>query len=113
MSRIIPLLLIAILTFSVSAPAAQVPPDQAFQKRIATDAKYFTIIRANLQRAAAFAHSRPDLFGPAGERDRELITHEEKLVVWRTWSSVLDSIAGLDSLRREHKKFDLFQEGEA
>jgi len=113
MTCFIPLLVIAFLCFPMPAPAAKNAPDPVFQKKITTDTKYVVILRSNLQRAVTFARSRSDLFGPSVERGRELLTHEEKLVIWGAWSGLLDGVAGLDSLRREHKKFDLFQDGEA
>jgi uncharacterized protein YycO len=40
------------------------------------------------------------------------LVREDKLTIWGAWSNVLDSLSGLDQLRREHKKFDLFQDSE-
>lgn len=93
--------------------AAPTIPDPLFQKKIAADGKTFAILRTSLVRAAQFARSRPDLFSPDREQRNALLSREDKLAVWNTWSSVLDGIAGLDRLRREHKKFDLFQEAES
>ena len=109
MSRLILLVLITILAGPLSAGAA---PDPAFQKRIAADSKSVVILRDNLRKAADFARSRPDLFNPARDKRNALLPREDKLVIWGVWSSVLDSLAGLDAIRREHKKFDLFQDSE-
>ena len=106
------LLLIIVLATPVLSNAAPIAPDPAFQKHVAADVKSFGILRGNLRRAAEFAGSRPDLFNPSKERKNALLSREDKLAVWNTWSSVLDSLAGLDGIRREYKKFNLFQEGE-
>ena len=92
--------------------AAQSAPDPAFQKSVTADSKVLVILRNNLVNAADFARSRPDLFNPSNDNKNELLAREDKLAIWNTWSSALDSIAGLDQLRRKHKKFDLFQESE-
>jgi hypothetical protein len=72
----------------------------------------FSLLRNNLRQAADFARSKPDLFNPGRDRRNALLSREDKLAVWNTWSGVLGSIAGLDQLSREHRKFDLFQESE-
>lgn len=104
--------LLCALFCPVSIIAAQSAPDPAFQKRITSDSKAFVILRNNLVKASDFARSRPELFNPAKDKKNDLLAREDKLAIWNTWSSLLDSIAGLDQLRREHKKFDLFQESE-
>lgn len=109
MSRLILLVLVTILACPLCVGAA---PDPAFQKRIAADSKSVIILRDTLRKAAEFARSRPELFNPARDRKKELLAREDKLAIWGTWSTVLDSLAGLDSIRREHKKFDLFQDSE-
>jgi len=109
MHRITMLFLLTILVCPVLAPAAQTTPDPAFQKRITNDTRVFSILRDNLRRAADFARSRPELFNPEREQRNELLSRQDKMAIWTTWSGVLDSLAGLDSLRREHRKFDLFQ----
>src|SRR5512133_95102 len=109
MSRLILLVVITILTCPLIAGAA---PDPAFQKRIAADSKSVVILRDNLRKAAEFARSRPELFNPGRDKKNALLAREDKLAIWGTWSTVLDSLAGLDGLRREHKKFDLFQDSE-
>lgn len=105
-------ILLCTLFCPVLATAAQTTPDPTFQKRIAADSKAFVILRNNLVKASEFARSRPDLFNPAKDKRNGLLTREDKLAIWNTWSSVLDSIAGLDQLRRGHKKFDQFQDYE-
>jgi hypothetical protein len=100
------------LFWTVPLHAASATSDPAFQKRIAADSKSFTLLRDNLRKAADFARSRPDLFSPAKDKKKELLSREEKLAIWGAWSGVLDSMAGLDAIRREHKKFDLFQDSE-
>ncbi len=89
---------------------AQPSPDPAFLKRLSNDIKTFTILRDNLKQSAEFARSRPDLFNPPRQQNNTLLSRDDKLAIWSTWSSVLDSLAGLDQLRREHKTFNLFQE---
>lgn len=90
------------------APARSATGD--FRQRIAADQRAFTLLRANLQQAADFARSRPDIFKPPREKKNGLLSREDKLAIWTTWSGVLDSIAGLDAIRREHRKFGLFQD---
>lgn len=110
------LFLLVAVPFFLSLPlavrAAPAASDPAFQKLIAADSKVFLILRNGLVKAADFARSRPDLFSPAKGRKNALMTREDKLAVWSTWSSVLDSIAGLDRLRSEHRNFDQLQESE-
>lgn len=112
MPRLILLVFITLLALPLPGNAAQTAPDPAFQKQIAADTRAFMLLRGNLKRASDFARSRPDLFSPAKDKKNALLAREDKLAIWGTWSSVLDSIAGLDHLRREHRKFDLFQESE-
>lgn len=110
MPRLTLLVLLTILFCPILTNAAS--PDLAFQKRVASDVKNFSILRTNLKQAYGFAMSRPDLFSPAKEKKNALLPREDKLAVWSTWSSILDSMAGLDGIRREHKKFSLFQDTE-
>jgi Permuted papain-like amidase enzyme, YaeF/YiiX, C92 family len=112
MSRLILLVFLAILACPLWAIAAPTATDPAFQKQVAADTRAFSLLRGNLMRASDFARSRPDLFNPARDRKNALLAREDKLAVWNTWSSLLDSVAGLDQLRREHRKFDLFQDSE-
>ncbi|NVN89835.1 MAG: hypothetical protein HXX11_04460 [Desulfuromonadales bacterium] len=112
MSRIIPLLVIAILAFTSLLPAAQGAPDVAFRKRIAADTRALGIARDGLRRATWFARSRPDLFSPDSSHKKELMSRDNKLVVWNTWSVVLDSLAALDGIRREHGTSTLLQDRE-
>jgi Permuted papain-like amidase enzyme, YaeF/YiiX, C92 family len=106
------LLLIIIMSVPVISNATAPPPDPAFQKHIAADSRSVIILRTNLRKAADFARSRSELFSPAREYNNSLLSREDKMAIWGTWSSVLDSLAGLDVIRREHKKFDLFQDSE-
>jgi hypothetical protein len=101
-----------LITLCTSDSGAQSAPNPAFQKQVVADTRAFNLMRGNLKRASDFAHSRPDLFNPGKDKKNALLAREDKLAVWNTWSGVLDSVAGLDQLRREHRKFDLFQEGE-
>jgi len=112
MNFCITFLLALLLTCPVLAAAAPSPPDPAFQKRVAADSRSLILLRNNLRTAADFARSRPELFSPVKEQKHDLLAREDKQEVWNTWSSLLDTLAGLDALRREHKKFDLFQESE-
>jgi hypothetical protein len=106
------LFLLALIARPFAAGALQSTPDPAFQKQVTADSRSLLILRGNLIKASSFARSRPDLFSPPQEKKNSLLGREDKLAIWNTWSGVLDSIAGLDQLRREHKKFDLFQESE-
>lgn len=94
---------------SHAAPAATGP---TFQETVAADGRTFTILRNNLVKSSEFARSHPNLFSPPRQEAKSLLTHEDKLVIWNTWSSMLDSIAGLDQLRGRHRNFDLFQDRE-
>lgn len=105
-------LIVAMLVCPAIAPAAPSVSDSIFQKRVAADSKSFTILRDNLRKAADFARSRPDLFSPSRGREKELLPREDKLAIWGTWSNVLDSLSGLDGIRRAHKRFDLLPDGE-
>ena len=105
-------LLIAVLFCPITTFAAPPSPDAAFRKQVATDIKFVVILRDNLRKAAEFARSRPDLFNPPRERKNGLLSREDKLAIWGTWSSELDSLAGLDGLRHEYKKFNFFQDNE-
>lgn len=101
-----------LLTLCTSDSGAQSAPDPAFQKQVAADTRAFTLLRNNLKQASDFARSRPELFNPVRGRKNVLLAREDRLAIWGTWSSVLDSSAGLDQLRREHRRFDLFQDSE-
>ncbi len=110
-------LAILLLTFTILATpvmtnATQIAPDPAFQKQTTADIKTFHILRSNLKRASDFARSRPELFNPVNERKNDLLAREDKLAIWGTWSSVLNSLAGLDGICREYRMFDMFQESE-
>lgn len=106
----LPLLVLIFACPAVSRSQALIDP--AFQKSITTDIKTFGILRTNLKQAAEFARSRPELFNPPQEEKNALLSRDDKLAIWNTWSSVLDSLAGLDAFRREYKKFSLLQESE-
>jgi hypothetical protein len=108
MSRIIFFFIIACIAWPALAHTA----DSDFQQRVAADQRAFSLLRTNLQQAAAFARSRPGLFNPPGQKKHDLLSREDKLAIWNSWSVVLNSIAGLDAIRREHKKFDLFHDKE-
>ena len=110
MARFIPFVLIACLVCPALAPAASAAPGVAFQKRLASESMAFGILRNNLQRSVGFARSRADLFSPETESKKELLSRDEKMVLWSTWSGVLASLAALDDIRREHNKFELFQD---
>jgi hypothetical protein len=77
---------------------------------LAADSTTFFILRTSLMKAEDFARSRPDLFNPLREQKNALLPREDKLAIWNTWSSILNSIAGLDQLRREHGNFNLIRE---
>ncbi|QEM68832.1 hypothetical protein FO488_12130 [Geobacter sp. FeAm09] len=109
---IIRTVLLAFLFCNIISPAAAAPPDSAFQKRIAGDTRALIIFRDNLRRVADFTRSRPDLFSPDKEQGKMLLAREDKLAIWNTWSTVLDSLAALDEIRREQGAFHLFQDKE-
>jgi hypothetical protein len=79
---------------------------------LADDSTTFFILRSNLMKAEDFVRSCPDLFKPDRDQKNALLPREDKLAIWNTWSSVLDSIAGLDQLRRKHGNFYLIRENE-
>lgn len=108
MSRICSLFLMVSLVWPALAHTA----DSDFQQRVAADRRAFSLLRSNLQQTASFARSRPELFNPPRQKKHDLLSREDKLAIWSSWSGVLDSIAGLDNLRREHRKFDLFHDKE-
>lgn len=112
MTRLILLLLIISFACPILTSAAPVPPDPAFQKRIAAGTRAYGIARNSLRRATWFARSRPDLFNPDSNHKKELMSRDRKLVVWNTWSTVLDSLAALDGIRREQGTFPLLQDRE-
>jgi len=80
------------------------------QGPIAADYRAFGIARAGLQRAVEFARLRPDLFGPGTGNKKGLLTREDRLAIWNTWSSVLDSVAALDAIRNGVGKAGLVRE---
>lgn len=103
-------LFLLMATCPASADAQAIISSSAFQQRVTRDIQDFAILRINLQQAVEFARSRPDLFNPDRAHRKELLTRQEKMAIWSTWSGVLNSLAGLDGIRREHRKFDLFQD---
>ena len=92
------------------ASIADASTDADFQNRISDAGRAFGIARAGLQRAVDFAGSRPDLFSQEKNGEKDLLTRQDKLAIWNTWSSVLDSLAALDTIRSEWKDFNLFQD---
>jgi hypothetical protein len=112
MLRFFSLIMLAFCTCSLPAAAAPRPVDSAFQQRLASDVNAYMLLRTSLRQAADFARSRPELFNPPKNRKNGLFTREDKLAIWTTWSGVLNSIAGLDSLRRDHRSFEQFNERE-
>lgn len=62
------------------------------------DVAAFGTARQALVRAADFARSRPEILKPGP--DAGLLPREKKLVLWNTWSSILDAQAALDAIRR-------------
>ena len=92
------------------ASIADASTDADFQNRISDASRAFGIGRAGLQRAVDFARSRPDLFKQEKNGEKGLLTRQDKLAIWTTWSSVLDSLALLDAIRSEWKDFSLFQD---
>ncbi len=106
MNRIVGCILFLGMLICISiAPRADAATDGAFQKRISTAGHALGITRAGLQRAVDFARSRPDLFSRPNNSKNHLLTRQEKLAIWNTWSSVLDGVAALDAIRSEWKGF--------
>lgn len=105
-------LLVALTLCVLGTSTAFSVVDGDFRKRISADTRAYTIARDGLRRAADFARSRPELFNPGKGKKNGLLPREEKLAIWNTWSSVLDSLAALDTIRHEHGKFELFQDKE-
>ncbi len=110
MFRTLSITLLLFLSICTGDSSARSAPDPAFRKQIATDIRIFDLLRGNLKQAADFARSRPELFNPPREKKNGLLSRQDKMAVWTTWSGVLDSLAGLDGIRREHRKFDLFKD---
>ncbi|MBU1055082.1 MAG: hypothetical protein KKC46_14830 [Proteobacteria bacterium] len=109
MKRIVGLILVfAVLIFTNTEFRADASADENFQKRILASSHAFMIARAGLQRAADFTRSRPDLFNQNNIKKSYLLTRQDKLAIWNTWSSVLDSLAALDTIRSKWKEFNLF-----
>lgn len=109
MNRIVGLILIfTVFIFGNIEFSADAATDKNFQKRISASGKAFMIARTGLQRAVDFARSRPDLFTRKNNSESYLLTRQEKLAIWNTWSLVLDSMAALDTIRSEWKEFNLF-----
>ena len=104
------LLFIAVLFCAFITPGSHAATDSDFQKRIAADSRALGIARDGLRRAVDFARSRPELFSPNNDKKKALLTRQDKLAIWNTWSSVLDSLAALDAIRHEWNKFSLFQD---
>lgn len=91
--------------------AAPATSDPTFEQTVKTASKAVVILRNNLTKASEFARSRPEFSSSRGS-EIALPNREQKLAIWNTWSSVLDSVAGLDQLRRQHRNFDLFQDSQ-
>lgn len=104
------IVVVVALIFSSTASLAGASTDADVQDRIAGAGRSFRIARSGLQRAVDFARSRPDLFNREANREKDLLTRQDKLAIWNTWSSVLDSLAVLDMIRSEWKDFSLFQD---
>jgi len=109
MNRIIGvLLLLAALVCLCPARNVHAETDAAFKSRMSAAERAHGIARTGLGRAVDFAGSRPDLFGRRAKTD--LLTRDEKLAVWSTWSAMLDGLAALDAIRSEWKGFHLFED---
>lgn len=100
------------LTLAPSIFAAQSAPDPVFQKLNTAEIKNFGILRANLKQAVGFARIHPDLFSPDKDHRNILLSRDDKMAIWTTWGGVLDSLAGLDDICRENRKFSLLQESD-
>jgi hypothetical protein len=85
-------------------PNTSVAADAGNHSRV-RDHREFFIARQGLIRAVEFARSRPELFAPGKREGGDLISRGEKMLLWTTWSSVLDSEAALDALRRGDNGF--------
>jgi len=62
----------------------------------------FFLAREGLQRALAFADSRPELFKAA--KEPRILSREDKLAIWGAWNVVLESEGALDQLYHQHSK---------
>lgn len=80
----------------VSAGASSDALLPAFTRDVAA----FGTARQALERAADFARSRPEILKPG----QGLLPREQKLVLWNTWSSILDAQAALDAIRRNWRE---------
>jgi hypothetical protein len=74
-------------------------------KTLENDRQALLVARRSLRRALDFTRSRADLFSPDREGKGKLLTHDEKLSIWTTWSAILDAEASLDAIRLEHRDF--------
>lgn len=67
--------------------------------------KALALARTGFQKTIEFARSQPALYDPQQRPPGALLTRQEKMVLWSTWSSVLDHVVALDSLRKSHEDF--------
>lgn len=82
-------------------PLASGTPESvtALRLRYLQDLRGFQTARELLQKAEAFARSKPEILSP--ERIQGLIPREKKLVIWTTWSTILQAQTELDSLQQD------------
>lgn len=104
------LLLLALIGCAGTVSFAETPLDADLRVRMADASRVLHVSRTGLQRAVDFARSRPDLFNREKNKAQDLLTRQDKLVIWSTWSSVLDSLAALDAIRGVWKDYSLLQE---
>lgn len=104
------LFVLAALACAGTASFAETPLDADLQVGMADASRALQITRTGLQRAIDFSRSRPDLFVREKSGAQDLLTRQDKLAIWSTWSSVLVSLAALDAIRCEWKEFSLFQD---
>ncbi len=97
------LLAVLVLTASLLTCLSTVTAATEDNRSLARDRQPFTVARSGLRGAVEFARSRPDLFAPDKEGKKTLLSRNDKMAVWTTWSAVLDSEAALDAIRREKR----------
>ena len=111
MNRIVGLILVIALLIGIAPSCGNdATADDAFQEHAIAAAQALVIARSGLQRAVDFARSRPDLFDQEYRTPNDLMTRQDKLSVWSTWSSVLDCVAAMDIIRGEWKEFNTYRQ---
>ncbi|BCR03112.1 hypothetical protein DESUT3_01810 [Desulfuromonas versatilis] len=78
---------------------------ESFEQQLQEDALAIFHARAELQRVMSFVGSRPDIFAVEKVKDARILDRQQRMAAWSAWASLLDAVATLDSLGKEHKGF--------